>query len=136
MCIPFVVGGSPMIIHKWNFLQWNYYPVFISGNNKLNKNQGYVTGHFANSIDTIQVNGVQKQPLLVTSPNSRTISTPALISLNENKNAPEDEKFKKNAIPVAMLLEGKFTSLYRNRLSQSQRDTLAAGGSIFKESSR
>lgn len=130
--IPFVVGGSndnPQL----EFLKWNYYPVLTSGNSRLTKGQGYVTGHFANSIDTIQVEGVKKEPLLVTSPNSRTISTPALISLNENKDAPEDAKFKKNAIPVAMLLEGRFTSLYRNKLSQSQRDTLTAGGSSFMD---
>ena len=52
-----------------------------------------------------------KKALLVSSSNSRIISTPALISLNENKNVPEDEKFKRNAIPVAMLLEGKFTRI-------------------------
>jgi gliding-associated putative ABC transporter substrate-binding component GldG len=69
--------------------------------------------------------------LLESSSNSRSISTPALISLNENKNTPEDEKFKKNAIPVAMLLEGNFTSLFNNRLSASQKDTLAAHGLQF-----
>ncbi|HUR66573.1 MAG TPA: gliding motility-associated ABC transporter substrate-binding protein GldG [Chitinophagaceae bacterium] len=130
--IPFVVGGSndnPQL----EFLKWNYYPVLTSGNSKLTKGLGYVTSHFANSIDTIQVEGVRKEPLLVSSPNSRTIGTPALISLNENKDAPEDAKFKKDAIPVAMLLEGRFTSLYRNKLSQSQRDTLAAGGSPFSD---
>ncbi len=132
--IPFVVGGSadnPQI----EFLRWNYYPMFTSGNNKLNKNLGYIASRFANSIDTIQVNGVQKQPLLVSSPNSRIISTPALISLNENKNSPQDEKFKRNAIPVAMLMEGKFTSLFRNKIAQSQRDTIVANGGVFKESS-
>ena len=79
------------------------------------------------------VEGVRKEPLLVSSPNSRIISTPALISLNENKDAPTDAKFNKNAIPVAMLLQGKFTSLYRNKLSQSQRDSLTAGGASFKD---
>lgn len=130
--IPFVVGGStdnPQL----EFLRWNYYPVLTPANSNLTKGLGYVTSHFANSIDTIQAEGIKKEPLLVSSPNSRTISTPAMISLNENKDAPEDAKFKKNAIPVALLLEGKFTSLYRNKLSQAQRDTLAAGGASFKD---
>src|SRR5205085_2439018 len=78
---------------------------------------------------------VTKTPLLVTSPNSRTISTPALISLNENKNVPEDEKFRKNAIPAAMLLEGSFTSLYRNRISRAQADSMNAAGVNFLSSS-
>lgn len=132
--IPFVVGGTadnPQL----EFLRWNYFPVLSPANSRLSKGLGYVTAQFANSIDTIQVNGVHKEPLLVTSPNSRIISTPALISLNENKDAPEDEKFKRNAIPVAMLLEGKFTSLYRNRVTRAQTDTLAATGETFRDAS-
>lgn len=129
--IPIVVGGT-MENPQMEFLHWNYFPVLNQVNNNSNKNLGYVASRFANSIDTIQVEGIKKQPLLVSSPNSRIISTPALISLNENKNAPEDEKFKRNAIPVAMLLEGEFTSLYRNRVSKSQQDSLSAYGSVFK----
>lgn len=132
--IPFVVGGTagnPQL----EFLRWNYYPVLSPAGGALSKGQGYVTALFANSIDTIQVNGVRKEPLLVSSPNSRIISTPALISLNENKDTPEDAQFKRNAIPVAMLLEGQFTSLYRNRISKAQADTLAAAGEQFKDAS-
>lgn len=132
--IPFVVGGStgnPQL----EFLRWNYFPVLMPAEGKLSKGQGYVAAQFANSIDTIQVEGVKKEALLVTSPNSRIISTPALISLNENKDAPEDAKFKKNAIPVAMLLEGQFSSLFRNRLSSAQTDSLSAAGDRFIPSS-
>ncbi|NOT51303.1 MAG: gliding motility-associated ABC transporter substrate-binding protein GldG [Chitinophagaceae bacterium] len=132
--IPFVVGGNqdnPQI----ELLHWNYFPLLMPGSNKLNKNMGYVTGHFVNSIDTIQADAVRKTPLLVSSPNSRIISTPALISLNENKNVPQDEQFRRNAIPVAMLLEGKFTSLYKNRSTQAQRDSLTAYGIRFNNES-
>ena len=132
--IPIVVGGNAEN-PQMEFLHWNYFPMLSSGGNKLNKNLGYVASRFANSIDTIQVSSVRKLPLLVSSPNSRIISTPALISLNENKNVPEDAKFKRNAIPVAMLLEGKFTSLFRNKIAQSQRDSIAAYGGTFKETS-
>ena len=132
--IPIVVGGTAEN-PQMEYLHWNYFPLLTSANSAATKNAGYVASRFANSIDTIQVKGITKTPLLVSSPNSRLISTPALISLNENKNAPEDEKFKRNAIPVAMQLEGKFTSLYSNRSSQSQRDSLAANGLQFKESS-
>ncbi|HEY6063966.1 MAG TPA: gliding motility-associated ABC transporter substrate-binding protein GldG [Chitinophagaceae bacterium] len=118
------------------FLPWNYFPFVKSPNGKASiKIPGYIAAQFANSIDTIHVANVAKTPLLVTSPNSRIISTPALISLNENKIVPEDEKFKRDAIPVAMLLEGEFSSLYNNRLSKSQLDTLAATGISFKNSS-
>jgi ABC-2 type transport system permease protein len=118
------------------FLPWNYFPFLASPEEKpVIKTPGYIGSKFANSIDTIQVPNVIKTPLLVTSPNSRTISTPALISLNENKTLPKDESFGKNAIPVAMLLEGQFTSLYKNRISKSQTDTFTAIGTSFKASS-
>ena len=130
--IPLVVGGTREN-PQFEFLHFNYYPLFAPTNNQLlNKNLGYVEGRFVNSIDTIQVAGVKKTILLASSPNSRIISTPALISLNENKNAPEDSKFKQNAIPVAALLQGKFTSLFQNRASQSQKDSMAAQGIQFR----
>ena len=129
--IPFVVGGtreSP----QYEFLHWNYFPLLSPANNQLlSKNLGYVASRFSNSIDTIKVAEVIKTPLLVSSANSRIISTPALISLNENKNVPQDEKFKSNAIPVALMLEGKFTSLYKNRVTKAQVDSLAATGGQF-----
>jgi ABC-2 type transport system permease protein len=129
--IPIVVGGNvdnPQI----QFLPWNYYPR-LTAEGGMNNNVNYIGSRFANSIDTIQVKGVRRQPLLVSSPNSRIISTPALISLNENKTVPEDDKFKRNAIPVGMLLEGKFTSLYSNRITKSQIDTFTSMGMSFKE---
>ena len=115
------------------FLPWNYFPL-VASPEKANKllTPGYIGLRFSNSIDTISTANVIKTPLLVTSPNSRTISTPALISLNENKTVPEDNKFKKDAIPVAMLLEGNFTSLYKNRISQSQLTMFDSMGIAYK----
>lgn len=122
--IPFVVGGNSNNPQQ-EFLHWNYYPLFGSaGNNAINKNIGLVGGRFVNSIDTIKAEGIKKTILLASSDNSRTIATPALISLDENRNAPQDEKFNKSGIPVAVLLEGKFSSLYNNRVSQQQSDSL------------
>lgn len=130
--IPIVVGGNsdnPQI----EFLHWNYFPLLIPSGNT--SGTAYIGSRFANSIDTIQVDNIIKTALLVSSKNSRTISTPALISLNENKNVPEDINFKKDSIPVAILLEGKFSSAYRNRITKSQRDSLAAYGQQFANSS-
>src|SRR4029077_8208927 len=79
--------------------------------------------------------GVDKTVLLSSSVNSRVISTPALIDLNENRNAPEDEKFKQHDIPVAYLLKGKFTSIFKNRISKSRTDSLNAIHMPFMESS-
>lgn len=132
--IPFIVGGTQEN-PQYEFLRWNYYPFLNPAPNSISQNLGYVSSQYANSIDTIAVPGVLKTPLLVSSANSRTISTPAIISLNENKNVPEDEKFRRNAIPVGMLLEGNFTSLYNNRVSQAQLDTLKALNEQFRATS-
>jgi ABC-2 type transport system permease protein len=134
--IPLAVNGNSET-PQFEFVHWNYYPLFESnGSHTINKNTGLIAARFANSIDTIATPGVKKTVLLASSSNSRVISTPALISLNENKNAPEDVKFKKNAIPVAYLLEGKFTSLFRNRASKSQIDSIAASGSSFMDANK
>jgi len=133
--MPFVVGGSQEN-PQYEFLHWNYYPLFEpKANHTITRNLGLVAGRFVNSMDTIQTPGIQKTVLLSSSSNSRVISTPALISLNENRNAPEDEKFRQSDIPVAVLLEGKFNSLYRNHISSVKADSLNAMGVPFMPAS-
>lgn len=132
--LPFVVGGTADN-PQMQFLPFNYYPLLQPGNSSITRNSGYVTGHFVNSIDSISEGSLHKETLLVSSPNSRVISTPALISLNENKTVPEDEKFRLNAIPVAMLVEGEFTSLYRNRAGKARMDSMAATGAAYRDRS-
>jgi gliding-associated putative ABC transporter substrate-binding component GldG len=126
--LPFDVSGNG----QFELLPWNYFPVFESrSNHVINKNLGFVSGRFVNSIDTVEAEGIKKTILLSSSPNSRTIATPALISVLENVNAPENEKFKRSAIPVAVLLEGRFKSLFSNRLSQAMNDSLKNAGAVF-----
>ena len=129
--LPFIAGGTPEN-PQYEFLKWNYFPLFESKNNHpINKNLRLVSSRFANSIDTVKAEGIKKTFLLQSSANSRKIGTPAIISLDENRNAPEDEKFKTNGIPVAVLLEGKFRSLYEGRVSKDKADTLNAKGTPF-----
>jgi len=131
--LPFAVGGSPSN-PQFEFLHWNYYPLFESRNNHvINKNLGLVAGHFVNSIDTVGGKEVKKTILLQSSVNSRTIGTPAVISPNENRNAPEDALFKQHDIPAAILVEGRFNSLYRSRIAQSQIDTLRKYGGFLRQ---
>lgn len=126
--LPFDVSGNG----QFELLPWNYFPVFETRSDHIiNKNLGFVSGRFVNSIDTVEAEGIKKTVLLSSSANSRTVATPALISVKENIDAPENEKFKKANIPIAVLLEGKFQSLFSNRLSQSMNDTLQKYGSVF-----
>ena len=128
--LPFDVNGNG----QFDFLHWNYFPLFESkSNHVINKNLGLVSGKFVNSIDTIEVEGIKKTVLLSSSSNAKTIATPALISGKENSNEPESDKFKKANIPVAVLLEGKFTSLFKNRVSQAITDSLEQYGVSFMQ---
>ena len=129
--LPFIAGGTPEN-PQYEFLRWNYFPLFESKNNHpINKNLRLVSSRFVNSIDTVKAEGIKKTFLLQSSATSRKIGTPAIISLDENRNAPEDEKFKTNGIPVAVLLEGKFRSVYEGRVSKDKADTLNARGTPF-----
>lgn len=126
--LPFDVNNNG----QFELLPWNYFPVIEpKGNHPINKGLGFVSGRFMNSVDTVEADGIKKTIILSSSANSRTISTPALISGKENSLEPQSEKFKKQDIPLAVLLEGKFTSLYANRATQAMRDSLQKSGKGF-----
>lgn len=123
--LPFDVNGNG----QYEFLHWNYFPLFQSkSNHSINKNIGLVAGRFVNTIDTVKAPGISKTILLSSSPNSKTISAPALISGDENRNAPEDADFKQHDLAVAVLLEGQFNSLYANRMPKALVDSLEIYG--------
>ena len=125
------VGGTTQQPQN-EFLPWNYYPlVGAPAADKKLKTAGYVGLRFANSIDTVEAPGVTKTPLLASSERARIISTPALISLNENGTVPENKLFNRGEISVAMLLEGQLNSLYRNRIFGAKADSMTRAGQPF-----
>ena len=127
--LPFSVNGKD----QFEFLHWNYFPLFESKQNSvINKNLGLVAGRFVNTIDTVNAPGIKKTVLLSSSSNSRTIETPALISGEENRNAAVDAAFNKKNLIAGILLEGKFTSLFKNRISRAEMDSLDFYGSPFQ----
>ena len=129
--LPFIAGGTAEN-PQYEFLKWNYFPLFESRNNHpINKNLRLIASRFVNSIDTVKAEGIHKTFLLKSSANSRIIGTPAIVSLDENRNTPEDAKFTSNGIPAAVLLEGKFRSLYEGRISKERADSLNARGTPF-----
>lgn len=122
--VPLVVGNfgnEPQM----QLVPWPYFPLLNSNSgHPISKNLNDVLSIFPNSIDTIAQEGVEKTILLSTSPNSRSLSTPAIVSLNSVKTEEDLRSFNKAEIPVAVLLEGSFTSLYRNRIAASLADSL------------
>jgi gliding-associated putative ABC transporter substrate-binding component GldG len=78
---------------------------------------------FPSSIDTVRANGITKTVLLASDTNSRVISTPNIVTLQSIKSESDLNYYNKSYVPVAVLLEGKFSSLYANRLTQQAKDT-------------
>ena len=115
-------GGKP----QFQLLPWPYYPL-LDGSpfSLITRNLDPVLSKFANSIDTVKAPDILKTILLQSSPNARTISTPALISLETVKTASDPKAFQQSDIPVGVILEGKFKSLYANRISAAMEDSFA-----------
>ncbi|MBE0674779.1 MAG: gliding motility-associated ABC transporter substrate-binding protein GldG [Bacteroidales bacterium] len=96
---------------------WPYFPLLVpSDNHPVTRNINRVKGEFANSVDTVGLSpDIRKRILLATSDYTRTITPPVIISLSEAGRPPGISEFNRSGIPVAVLLEGKFPSAFRNR---------------------
>ena len=81
---------------------------------------------FPTSIDTVEAAGIRKAFLLQTSNNARLLNAPAKVDFSFLEIAPDEKLFNQKNIPVAVLLEGKFKSLYTGRIPKAFADTLAA----------
>lgn len=112
---PIVTGQSgtrPQI----QLIDWPFFPLINQyGKHPITNNLDAVILKFASSIDTVKAPGIRKTPLLITSQLSRTLTAPVNVSIQDlfDESTPKD--FSKQHVPVAYLLEGKFTSLYKNR---------------------
>lgn len=104
-------GGKPQV----QLLDWPYYPLINSyPPHPVTRNLDAVLHRFASSIDTVKAEGIRKTPLMLTSPYSKISGAPVHISIN-NLRKTDPGGFTEKYIPTAYLLEGSFTSLFRNR---------------------
>ncbi len=123
--LPMVIGkqsdGSPMMQR----IPWPYYPFLLgSDRHPLVQNLDRVLSLFPASLDTLQNAAIKKTILLTTDTNTRIIATPNLVSLNSVKEESEMASFNKHQVPIAVLLEGKFSSLYANQISNAIKDSI------------
>ncbi|MGN6435399.1 MAG: gliding motility-associated ABC transporter substrate-binding protein GldG [Agriterribacter sp.] len=128
--IPMAVGSMgdrPQL----QLMNWTYFPLLTSpNNNPIAKNLDYVLAQFPQSIDTVQSPGIQKTILLASSGNTRVTTTPAKVELNSAQTEEDLKTFNRGKTPVAVLLEGQFSSLFANRISHAVKDSLA---NIYKK---
>jgi ABC-2 type transport system permease protein len=103
---------------------WVYNPLLKPAtNHPITRNLNRVEGEFVNYIDTVGLDpAIRKKILLSTSEYSRIVSPPVMISLKEAEMTPVEKDFNKQNLPVAVLLEGVFTSAFKNRMVSNLTD--------------
>jgi gliding-associated putative ABC transporter substrate-binding component GldG len=92
------------------------------------KNLGKIKFDFANPIDTLK-NKIKKTVLLQSSKYSKKIGTPFEVNLNSvtEETSPNDYLNKGN-IPLSVLLEGSFHSMFENRVLPFEQKSFEARG--------
>lgn len=117
------IYSAPIILAtgSGNNTQFNPYPWFYSpltsspNNHPIINNVDAVKFEYANQIDTLK-NSVNKTILLSSSPQTKIEGTPKEINLNIINRKPELSQYTAGEQALAVLLEGKFSSVYKNRL--------------------
>ncbi|SHH29312.1 gliding-associated putative ABC transporter substrate-binding component GldG [Chryseolinea serpens] len=107
------VGGKPQV----QLMEWPFFPLLNRyATHPMTRNLDAVVTKFVSSVDTVKAAGIRKTPLMTTSPYSRKFAAPVKVSVNELRKNVRPEDFSQGDVAVGYLLEGKFTSLYKNRL--------------------
>lgn len=105
-------GGKP----RMQLLEWPFFPLINHyADHSITRNTDAVVTKFVSSVDTVKAEGIRKTPLLMTSPYSRSVGAPVNVSVSNLLSNVKPSDFTTAGIPVGYLLEGSFTSLYKNR---------------------
>ncbi len=96
---------------------WMYSPVIYSDSkHPIVSNLDALKFEFTNPIELLK-NDIKKTVLLSSSKYSKPVGTPVEVSLNMVADKPDRTNLKEvKDFPVAVLLEGKFHSMYENRV--------------------
>tara|TARA_B110000008_G_scaffold277813_1_gene320021 strand:- start:15133 stop:16797 length:1665 start_codon:yes stop_codon:yes gene_type:complete len=115
--IPIITGYSNKKPQQ-SYFQWPYFPLLVSDSkHAVSKGLDGIKCDFVSSIDMVK-NNIQKTILLHSSKQSRLNLAPAKISLGILENPPSIESYNKQFKPIAVLLEGEFESVFKDKLMQ------------------
>lgn len=81
----------------------------------ITKGLDVISYRFVSSLDTIKSLGIKKTPLIFSSDFTRRLPAPVRVAFQDAQNQPASEEFGLANLPLAYLLEGNFTSLFKNR---------------------
>lgn len=111
-----VMGGNFGDQQQMVPLPWPFY--ILAGrvqDHPITKGLDVVQFRFASSLDTVKAEGVSKTPLIFSSDFSKILPAPTRVAFADMDREPDVTQFGLKNLPLAYLLEGEFTSLYKNR---------------------
>jgi gliding-associated putative ABC transporter substrate-binding component GldG len=121
---PIVLASGDEREAQYNRYPWFFSPLSSSANNHpIVSNIEAVKFDYASAIDTLP-NNIEKTVLLSTSPISKIVGLPFPIdfdveipkNLQVVNEGPNPNEYNAGEVPLAVLLEGSFTSAYKNRV--------------------
>ena len=97
-------------------MPWTFAPLLLtSQGSPITRNMGQVMSTFVSPIDAVGgEDGIEKRVLLATSTASRVTATPGEVNLSDMN--PDMSTFRYQYVPVAVSLEGAFSSAYAHRM--------------------
>ena len=118
---------------QYQDFNWKFAPlVYPESTHPIVKNLGGIKFDFANPIDTLK-NGIKKTVLLKSSQYSKKIGTPVEVNLEivAEETSP-NHYIKTGNIPLGILLEGQFHSVFENRVLPFDQPTFKKEGKASK----
>ncbi len=99
---------------QYKFIPWYFFPLITPvADHPIVKNLNVLKTEFVSSMDTVGTkSGLTKTVLLTTSASTKILNTPAIISLEALKRRAINREYAHKYIPVSVLVEGVFTSLF------------------------
>ena len=97
-------------------MPWTFAPLLLtSQGSPITRNMGQVMSTFVSPIDAVGGDdGIEKRVLLATSTASRVTATPGEVNLSDMN--PDMSTFRYQYVPVAVSMEGRFSSAYAHRM--------------------
>ena len=130
--VPVDVSNNPEQ-PNWQPMPWTYAPLLLtSQQSSITRNVAQVTSTMASSVEVVGENdGIRKEVLLATSTASKITSVPASVDLSLG--VGDETSFQYAYIPIAVSLEGEFSSLYAYLGAP---DSIKTNSSLLKKSVR
>ncbi|MCB2206876.1 MAG: gliding motility-associated ABC transporter substrate-binding protein GldG [Bacteroidetes bacterium] len=124
------MGNQPQI----DFFPWYYFPLVTpTSAHPVVRNLNAIKTQFVSSLDTARVRNIKKTVLLKSSPYTRTVGVPAMVSLSLIRQETDERLYQGPSKSIAVLLEGVFESHYKNRVPPSLMEAKEIG---FKDFSK